>query len=127
MSSVDGSDLVINVAYRSDAVAGRSDVVEGRITNVTEPEWSAEVVEYNVVYRHAVACRSDVVEGRITNVTEPEWSAEVVEYNVVYRRMISSDRSIAVDIHVHDTTKQDQSLHSIVYGRSKNLANRQRT
>ena len=91
--SVDGSDLVINVAYRSDAVAGRSDIVEGRTTNVTRPEWSGEVVEYNVVYRG----------------------------------MILSDRSIAVDIHVHDTTKQDQSLHYIVHGRSKNPANRQRT
>ena len=44
---MDGSDLVINVAYRSDAVVGRSDVMEGRTTNVTEPEWSGEVVEYN--------------------------------------------------------------------------------
>ena len=39
-SSVDGSDLVINVVYRSNAVAGRSNVVEGRTPNVTEPEWS---------------------------------------------------------------------------------------
>ena len=92
-SSVDGSELVINVAYRSDAVVGRSDVAEGRPTYVTEPEWSGEVVEYNVAYRG----------------------------------MILSDRSNVVDIHVHDTTKQDQSLHYIVYGRSKNLANRQRT
>ena len=35
---MDGSDLVINVTYRSDAVAGRSDVVKGRTTNVTEYE-----------------------------------------------------------------------------------------
>ena len=42
-SYVDGSDLVINVAYRSDAVSGRSDVVEGRTTNVTEPEWFQDV------------------------------------------------------------------------------------
>ena len=87
---MDGSDLVINVAYRSDAVTGRSDVVEGRTTNVTEPEWSGEVVEYNVIYRG----------------------------------MILNYRNIAVDKHVHDTTKQDQSLHYIVYARSKNLANR---
>ena len=33
-----------------------------------------------------------------------------MEYNVVYRGMILSDRSIAVDIHVHDTTKQYQSF-----------------
>ena len=72
-SSVDGSDLVINVAYRSDDVVG---------------------------------C-SDVVEGRTTNVTEPEWSGEVMAYDVVYRGMTLSDRIIAVDIHVHDTTKQD--------------------
>ena len=75
----------------------------------------------------AVAGRSDVVEGRTTNVAEPEWSGKVVEYNVAYRGMILRDRSIAVDIHVHNTTKQDQSLHYIVYGRSKNLAYRQRT
>ena len=90
---MDRSDLVINVAYRCDAVTGRSDIVEGHTTNVTQPERSGEVVEYNVVYRG----------------------------------MILRDRSIAVDIHVHDMTKQNQSLHYIVYGRSKNLANRQRT
>ena len=48
--SVDGNDLVINVAYRSDAVTGRSDIVEGRTTNVTQPERSGEVVEYNIYY-----------------------------------------------------------------------------
>ena len=52
---------------------------------------------------------------------------DVVEYNIVYRGIILSDRSISVDIHVHDTTKQDNTLHYIVHGRSKNLANRQRT
>ena len=67
------------------------------------------------------------MEGHTTNVTEPEWLGEVVEYNAVYRGMILSDRAIAVDMHVHDTTKQTQSLHYIVYGHSKNLANRQRT
>ena len=87
---MDGSDLVTNVSYRSVAVTGRSDVVEGLRKNVTEPEWSGEVVEYNVVYRG----------------------------------MILSDCSIAMNIHVHDTTKEDQSLHYIV---CKNLANRQRT
>ena len=54
--------------------------------------------------------------GHTTNVTEPEWSGEVVEYNVAYQGiMILSDRSIAVDIHIHDSTKQDQppSLHRV--------------
>ena len=32
--TVDGSDLIINVAYCSDAMAGRSDVVDGPTTNV---------------------------------------------------------------------------------------------
>ena len=69
--------------------------------------------------------RSNVVEGRTTDVTEPEWSGEVVEYNVEYRGMILSDRSIAVVIHVHDTTKQELSLHYIVHGRSKKLIARE--
>ena len=47
---MDGSDLVITVAYCSDAVVGRSDVVEGRTINVTEPEWSGEIVGYKVAY-----------------------------------------------------------------------------
>ena len=34
--------------------------------------------------------------------------------------MILNDRSIAVDIHIHDTTKQDHSLNYIVYGNGLN-------
>ena len=41
---MDGSDRVSNVAGRNDAVAGRT-------SNVTELEWSREVVDYNVVNR----------------------------------------------------------------------------
>ena len=61
--SVDGSDRAINVA-------GRSDDLEGRTVNVTEPEWLAYVVEYNVhvVYRgmilsdHSIAVDTHVYD-----------------------------------------------------------------
>jgi hypothetical protein len=67
--------------------------------------------------------RGDTVSGRTVNVTELEWSGEVVAYAVVHRGMIWRERSITVGTHVHDTTKQDQFPHYIVYGRSENLAN----
>ena len=38
-------------SHRVSNVAGRNDAVAGRVPNVTELEWSGEVVEYNVVNR----------------------------------------------------------------------------